>query len=62
MKAFYAGDRRAQFVTIGLFAGILLVVILGIVLHSATIGLVGVLAACASVIWLARRRSDRQRR
>jgi Flp pilus assembly protein TadB len=40
----------------------LLIVILGIVLHSPTIGLVGVLAACASVIWLARRRSDRQRR
>jgi Flp pilus assembly protein TadB len=57
MKAFYEGDRRGQLLTIGVFAAVLVMVVLGIALKSPLIGLAAVLGACGSVIWLARRRS-----
>lgn len=57
MKAFYERDRREQLLTVGVFAIVLVMVVLGIALKSPFIGLAAVLGACGSVIWLARCRS-----
>jgi uncharacterized membrane protein len=57
MRAFYEGERRGQYLSVLVFAGVIAVAIVAIVLHSPAIGIAAVVSGGASVVWAMRRRS-----
>ena len=57
LRAFYKGEMVGQLIAAVLFLAILAVVVYAIYEHNTAVGIAGIVAAGASVIWAIRRRS-----
>lgn len=58
MTAYYAGERRGQWLALAVFLAVVAVAVLAIVLHRDAVGIAAIVTGGASAIWAMRRQSD----